>query len=217
MRRQSDDIRGRFGNSASGPALKSFSVDSFQDVVAVVASRPTRDSPTFNDLSHGCEPLMGRRSCLSGSARGTPGLLPLSRTQSARGATRRRATTSWLCRTDRGRRAGTRRRRTTSPPRWRGETREHRSWLARGRLVWARVRSAGRRSRWAHRPRGDRHRAGRLRPRKPYVGTLADGHLMLDDPQVVIQGDRGAPFALSGPSGIAISRTVDQSDTSLCW
>jgi dihydrofolate reductase len=35
-----------------------------------------------------------------------------------------------------------------SPPRWRRESREHRSWLARGRLVWARVRSAGRRCRW---------------------------------------------------------------------
>src|SRR6266849_1962752 len=63
-------------------------------------------------------------------------------------ATRRRATTSSSCRTDRGRRAGTRRRRTTSPPRWRRESREHRSRLARGRLVWARVRSAGKRCRW---------------------------------------------------------------------
>jgi dihydrofolate reductase len=25
---------------------------------------------------------------------------------------------------------------------------------------------------------------------KPYFGTLADGHLLLDDPDVVIQGDR---------------------------
>src|SRR5205823_2514567 len=54
----------------------------------------------------------------------------------------RRATTSWSCHTDRGRRAGTRRRRTASPPRWRREAREHTSWLAKGRFVWARVRSA---------------------------------------------------------------------------
>jgi dihydrofolate reductase len=41
----------------------------------------------------------------------------------------------------------------------------------------------------AYRPRGDRHRAGRLRPGKPYFGTLANGHLMLEDPEVVIRGD----------------------------
>jgi dihydrofolate reductase len=35
---------------------------------------------------------------------------------------------------------------------------------------------------------------------KPYFGTLANGHLMLEDPEVVIQGDGVAPFALSGAS-----------------
>ena len=40
----------------------------------------------------------------------------------------------------------------------------------------------------ADRPRGDRHRTGRLWP-GPYFGTLASGHLMLEDPEVVIQGD----------------------------
>src|SRR3979411_1761926 len=59
----------------------------------------------------------------------------------------RRGLASWRARTDHGRRAGTRTRRTTTPPRWRRELREHRRWLARGRLVWARVRSAGRRCR----------------------------------------------------------------------
>jgi dihydrofolate reductase len=36
---------------------------------------------------------------------------------------------------------------------------------------------------------------------KPYFGTLANAHLMLEDPEVVIQGDGGAPFAVSGASG----------------
>jgi len=47
----------------------------------------------------------------------------------------------------------------------------------------------GRRTRWAHRPRGDRHRAGRLRPREAAFRDAGDGHLMLEDPEVVIQGD----------------------------
>ena len=35
---------------------------------------------------------------------------------------------------------------------------------------------------------------------KPYFGTLANGRLMLEDPEVVIQGD-GSPSALSGAHG----------------
>jgi dihydrofolate reductase len=95
-----------------------------------------------------------------------------------------------VCRTDRGRRAGTRRRRTTSPPRWRRESREHRSWLARGEIgvgageVGGQALSLGLID----------HVAIDIVPvvfgrEKPYFGTLADGHLMLRDPEVVIQGD----------------------------
>ena len=41
----------------------------------------------------------------------------------------------------------------------------------------------------ADRPRRDRRCAGRLRARETYFGALPGGYLMLDDPDVVVQGD----------------------------
>jgi hypothetical protein len=72
-------------------------------------------------------------------------------------ATRQRATTSWSCRTDRGRPAGIRRR----------------AGAVAGIID---------------------HVAIDIMPvvfgrGKPYLGTLVNGHLMLDDPDVVVLGE----------------------------
>jgi len=66
--------------------------------------------------------------------------------------------------------------------------------------VWTRVRSAGKRCRWG----SSTNVAIDIVPvvfgrGKPYFGTLSNGHLMLEDPEVVSKA-RGAPFALSGAS-----------------
>jgi hypothetical protein len=56
--------------------------------------------------------------------------------------------------------------------------------------VGVRVSWAGRRWRWRSSTTSQSTSCRVVfRPGRPYFGTLADGHLMLEDPEVVIQGD----------------------------